>query len=115
MDVITATVGAVQVSRCRVSSIVTTSSTSSTVAGIATTTTTLPPTCADLAPAACASPSLPRSIATSLKRGCSLLARAPAGVLFETAAGWRGERPAAVSPSAADEDKLGPPSADQRP
>ena len=51
-------------------------STTSTVAAIVTTTTTLPPTCADLAPAACTSPSLPRSIATSLKRGCSLLARA---------------------------------------
>jgi hypothetical protein len=51
-------------------------STTSTVAAIVTTTTTLPPTCADLAPAACTSPSLPRSIATSLKQGCSLLARA---------------------------------------
>jgi hypothetical protein len=51
-------------------------STTSTVAAIVTTTTTLPPTCDDLAPAACTSPSLPRSIATSLKRGCSLLARA---------------------------------------
>jgi hypothetical protein len=51
-------------------------STTSTVAAIVTTTTTLPPTCADLAPAACTSPSLPRSIATSLKRSCSLLARA---------------------------------------
>lgn len=53
-----------------------TTSTTSTVAAITTTTTTLPPTCADIAPAACTSPSLPRSIATSLKRGCSLLARA---------------------------------------
>ena len=53
-----------------------TTSTTSTVAAIASTTTTLPPTCAGLAPAACTSPSLPRSIATILKRGCSLLARA---------------------------------------
>ena len=52
------------------------STTTSTVATIVTTTTTLLPTCADLAPAACTSPSLPRSIATRLKRGCSLLARA---------------------------------------
>jgi len=52
-------------------------STTSTVAAIATTT-TLPPTCADLAPVACTSPSLPQSIARHLKRGCSLLARADA-------------------------------------
>jgi hypothetical protein len=58
------------------SSTSTSSSTTSTMAAIGTTTTTLPPTCGDLAPAACTSPSLPRSIATSLKRGCSLLARA---------------------------------------
>ena len=54
----------------------TTTSSSTTTTSRVTTTTTLPPTCADLAPAACTSPSLPRSIATSLKRGCSLLARA---------------------------------------
>jgi hypothetical protein len=54
----------------------TSTSTTSTVITIVTTTTTLPPTCADLAPAACTSSSVPRSIATSLKRGCSLLARA---------------------------------------
>jgi hypothetical protein len=54
----------------------TSTSTTSTVATIVTTTTTLPPTCADVAPEACTSPSLPRSIATSLKRGCSLFARA---------------------------------------
>jgi hypothetical protein len=53
-----------------------TTSTTSTTTSTVTTTTTLPPTCADLAPATCTSPSLPRSIATSLKRGCSLLARA---------------------------------------
>ena len=54
----------------------TSTSTTSTVAAIVTTTTTLPPTCADLAPAACTSPSLPRSIARRLKGGCSLLGRA---------------------------------------
>src|SRR5262249_42271599 len=54
----------------------TSTSTTSTLAAIVTTTTMLPPTCADLAPAACASPSLPRSIARRLKGGCSLLGRA---------------------------------------
>ena len=58
------------------SSTTSSTSTTSTTTTTVTTTTTLPPTCADLAPAACTSPSLPRSIATSLKRGCSLLARA---------------------------------------
>jgi hypothetical protein len=58
------------------SSTTSSTSTTTTTTSTVTTTTTLPPTCADLAPAACTSPSLPRSIATSLKRGCSLLARA---------------------------------------
>jgi len=59
-----------------ISSTSTSTSTTSTVAAIVTTTTTPPPRCADLAPAACTSPSLPRSIARRLKGGCSLLGRA---------------------------------------
>jgi hypothetical protein len=54
----------------------TSTSTISTVAAIVSTTTTLPNTCADLAPAACTSPSLPRLIARRLKGGCSLFGRA---------------------------------------
>src|SRR5262249_28648941 len=57
------------------SSTTSSTSTTSTVAASFTTTTTLPPTCADPAPAACTSPSLPRSIARRLKGGCSLLGR----------------------------------------